>query len=526
MNLRRNLEKRVILLGVTLIVICSLQNIHGEIPSDFDFSISIENDNIELKAGDSIVSIVSINLTSNSSENVSLGGEWIGDPPQNISVNLSNQFGIPPFSSNITFTSSRYETGSFIYQLMVEGNNVTHSSDIQISVTYNNTISIQTDDNDYTKGECIHISGNITTIPLNNIIFSNDVTITLKNGNWKRYLTTTLNNNLYDQYYNISYGDPEGTWNITSETKDEHGNTIIGYKNVNITLPTDTVRYKIVWFSPPENAIYQRGATFNISVFVTEDGTGVKNASTNCTMPSMNETDLTEVKQGYYKESYTLPWDSQIGVWVLTIESIKGTGDSLKAGGSNISIEIKPATLKFDLLEPSSNEYIFGDTIKIKVNLSYPDNSKVENAIVTAEILNESLTLLEQSNGTYSVNYTINTENKGSFIIRISASDQFNNNASLNKIFQIIYEEQNIFPFYTVLGVIATILITIFAVYIFRKRFYLLRSQDIKEEIEEIKRLQNEAATKYYKEGSISRTTYDLLQKEHAERLTELKKGK
>ena len=526
MKLIKNFEKKIIILGVIIIAICFLQTTYAENSSDFDFSMNIENDEIILKIGDSATSTVSINLTSNVSENVSIRGEWTENQPQNISVNLSNQLGIPPFSSNVTFTSSGSETGNFVYHLIAESDNVTHSSDIQINIIFNNTITVQTDNENYAKGECIHISGNITTSPLDNTVSSNDVTITLKNGNWKRYFTANIQNNSYDGYYNISYGDPEGIWNITSETNDEQGSIVTGYKNINVSLPTDTVRYKVVWLSPPENVIYQRGATFNISAIVTEDGAGVKSALTNCTTPSMEKINLTEIKQGYYSESYTLPWDSQIGTWVLSLESTKGTGSSLKAGGSNISIKIKPATLKLDLIEPSLDEYISGETIEIKVNLSYSDNSKVLNAVVTAGILNENLTLAEQGNGVYLANYKITSENKGSFIIEISASDPFNNNASSTKVIQIIYEEQNTFPLIPILSTIIIISIAIFVAYILRKKFSLLRSQDVEAEIEEIKRLQNEAAEKYYKKGSISRTTYDLLRKEHTERLGELKKGK
>jgi len=527
MKLRRNLEKKVIILVVILIATCFFQNLQAENSSEFDFSMSLENEELIIKTGDSSTNIITLNLIStNVSENVTLHGEWIGEQPQNISVTISNQSGIPSFSSNITFTSFGIETGSFVYRLTAEGTTVSISNDILINITFNNTLILQTNKVNYTKGERIHLSGNITRNPNNDTVFSNNITITLNNGSWTRYFTTQLQNNSYDCYYNISYGDPKGKWNVSAEIEDKQDGEAICYKYLNITLPSDTVRYKIVWFSPPENAIYQRGATFNISVFVTEDDTGVKNASTNCIMPSLEKINLTEIKQGYYRGSYTLPWDSQIGLWRLTIESTKGTGASLKAGGGNISIEIKPAKLKLNLAEPSLDKYLLGETIEIKVNLSYNDNSNVENANVTAELFSENLTLISQDNKTYAINYTTTSKNEGSWILEIFATDAFGNNASETQIIYIIHEEKFIFPFTTVIGIIATILILVFAVYIFRKRVHLIRSQDVKEEIEEIKRLQNEAANKYYKEGTISRVTYDLLQKEHTERLAELKKGK
>lgn len=527
MALKRNFEKKAISLGfIILIATCLLQTTHGENSSGFDFSMNIENDKLTLKAEDSVTTTVSINLTSNSSEEISLRGEWTGEQqPQNVSVHLSNQSGIPPFSSNITFTSSGSETGNFVYHLIAEGKNVNHSSDIQINVTFNHTLTLQTGNESYRKGERIRMFGNITTTPPKNTVFSGNVTITLQHEKWKRYVTTLIQNSSYEYYYNISYGDPEGTWNITAKTEDKQGNTVSCYRNINVTLPSGTVRYKVVWFSPPEEAIYQRGTTFNISIFVTEDETGVKNASTSCMIPSMEKIDLIEIKQGYYRESYTLPWDSQIGPWTLSIESTKGTGDSLMAGGSNTSINIKPAILKLDLLEPSSNEYAPGEIIEIKVDLSYPDNSKVKNAIITAEIPSENLTLIEQIDGIYAVNYTMISEYEGSLIIEISASDQFGNNASATQVIYIIHrEEQSMFPFITILGLIAVSLIGIFAVYFLWIHFTSQHFKDIQGEIQEIQRLQNEAAVKYYKEGSISRETYDVLRQEHTECLGELKK--
>ena len=132
--------------------------------------------------------------------------------------------------------------------------------------------------------------------------------------------------------------------------------------------------------------------------------------------------------------------------------------------------------------------------------------------------------LLEQSNGIYTVNYTILSENKGGFIIEISAFDQFSNNASTTKIIQIIHKKESSFPLTTILAIIAVLIIVIFVAYFLQKRFSILRLQDVQEELKEVQRLQNEAVKNYYKKGSISRETYDMLRKEHSERLAELKR--
>jgi hypothetical protein len=48
--------------------------------------------------------------------------------------------------------------------------------------------------------------------------------------------------------------------------------------------------------------------------------------------------------------------------------------------------------------------------------------------------------------------------------------------------------------------------------------------ETIRAEKKHIARLQTEAAKKYFKEGSISRETYDSLMQEHARRLADLDK--
>ena len=200
---KRNFERKAISLGfIILIETCLLQTTHGENSSGFDFSMNVENNKLTLQADDSVTTTVSINLTSNSSEEISLRGEWTGEQqPQNVSVHLSNQSGIPPFSSNITFTSSDSETGNFVYHLIAEGKNVNHSSDIQINVTFNHTLTLQTGNESYRKGERIRMFGNITTTPPKNTVFSDNVTITLQHEKWKRYVTTPIQNSSYEYYY-------------------------------------------------------------------------------------------------------------------------------------------------------------------------------------------------------------------------------------------------------------------------------------------------------------------------------------
>ncbi|MGF3553713.1 MAG: hypothetical protein ACQXXF_00325, partial [Thermoplasmatota archaeon] len=213
-------------------------------------------------------------------------------------------------------------------------------------------LNLYTDSESYEKGQCIKIFGNITNISDEVNIFDK-IKITLKNGGWARFITTNLKNNAFEYFYNISFGDPEGFWNITVEVELENKETVYCYKNVNVSLPSDVIRYKVVWFSPSNEAVYFRGNSFDVSVYVTEDGRGVSNATVNCVLPNMEKIVLSEIKLGYYMVSYFIPWDCDLGLWSLSVECVKGSGASLAAGGSNILIDVQPAVLKLDFVNDS-----------------------------------------------------------------------------------------------------------------------------------------------------------------------------
>ena len=113
-----------------------------------------------------------------------------------------------------------------------------------------------------------------------------------------------------------------------------------------------------------------------------------------------------------------------MGLWHLSIESINNSNkENIIAGCSNTSINVKPSKLFISLLEPSLNNYKLGDNIELKINLTYSNNTYVKNAIVTVDIFNKKIELINQYDGRYSINYTVTDDNIGRWVIAISASD-------------------------------------------------------------------------------------------------------
>jgi len=398
----------------------------------------------------------------------------------------------------------------------------TSAEDLVASIEEEFEITIQTDSDIYNQDEQIQISGEIINVNNSSVCFD-ELTLRLCQSEWSRFITIPVVNDSFIFYYNITYGDPIGEWNISAEITLESQNITTNYTHVIIKIPSDTVRYKVIWYSPLEDAIYKRGSKIDISVYVTENDVSVINASTKCFFPWMEEIQLTEIKQGYYTGSFLIPWDAPTGIMSLSVECINDSGSFFYAGGSNITIDIQPVQLDIDVLMPISDEFFEGDEIELSAKIKYPDNNTIEDGNILVKMIGKQIKLIHQENGIYSNSLKVSSEDLGSWFIEYIASDQYDNYAACSQIVHIVKEDpaEVSLALYAIITPFAIILAIIVLNYI-RKSYSLLNIRDIENEIEELKRIQNEAATKYYKKGTINRNTYDMLRKETTDRISEL----
>ncbi len=517
-----------------------------EASEDFNFSLEITDNDLNLFAGENVTTCVFINQTSDSTDLVNIEGKWINDEkPSGISVNISNNSGIPSFVSSVEFIStSDAEIGAFIYNLTAERNNVLYSVNIEICIT-NVSINISTDKESYEHYQTINVFGDITTSDGN--IFSDDIVIDFEfvNGDWKRTVSTSVDNNSFEYQYNISFGDPpsggtessEGKWKITAKITDENNETSKVSKNVEVSIPPDIVIYKTTWTSPAEGTVYTRGDIFTISIDATrgkknndaEEGIPIENASTRCILPNLEVINLTEKNPGYYYNTYRIPYDSSTGTWFLSADCIKNNSGTFNSGGSYTYIIVEPVMLNMTLIEPDSNEFYEGDTFEIKVKLSYPDGTPVEDATVNATFPSQNLTLQYLKEGTYGTNYTVENKDIGNWFINITSLDENGNYGSVQESI-FVYKpvssskkEKADLPLMTIFIVLLACIVSIFVLKFVQKRFSKQHYEDVQTEIKEIQKLQKEAVEKYYKKGTINRPTYDNLRHEYESRLDELK---
>jgi len=392
----------------------------------------------------------------------------------------------------------------------------------------NLTLTLNTNKPSYSNGQTIIISGTVEGSD-GTPIYSGVVRILFSCGEWSRKLDVEINNGTYEGEYAISLGDQEGTWTILASAVDGDGNTGEISLTIDVSLPSN-IYYTVGFQSPPENYSVLRGNAVTLSVQVKQSGDNIRGATVSYRSPTNDDVLLTESESapGTYSATYALKWDDPTGDWCVSVEATLEVGTGTKAGGRYTIVNVRPAVLQLDLLNPSGRELEVGEQAEIKIRATYPDETPVEGATVTLNAPgHENILLLTgEGNGVYKSS-AISFENAGSVLISLTVEDANGNCLAPGSGGYVLTIRPEPLPSGVIflLAMVAVVLaIGISAAVLTRKKIGLTKLEAIRAEKKHITKLQTEAATKYFKEGSISRETYDSLMQGHARRLAELDK--
>lgn len=384
------------------------------------------------------------------------------------------------------------------------------------------TAGLTLDKDNYNQGETIQIWGTASG-PENTPLENGTATIQLSCGSWNQQRTTPIAKGVFNYNYPISHGNPNGTWNVTVTANDNLGNSGSASENILVGIPPN-VYYTVQFSNPIANLSYRRGENVRISVDVSQGGVAVQDAEVSLNSPKGENVVLNEIAPGTYSAVHTLGWDDPSGVWCISAEAKKTTEN--RAGGSWIPIQIEPATLEVNLLSPTQRTFNVEDSVELKVQVFYPDGQAVENlTIVVASPRGENLNLMAEGSGVYSTTYTFGSGDVGSWSFKVTAADRSGNSGFQTGIIDIVRPG--------VIGAVAkywwAILSAIVAVgvasaYVAKRMRAAIRLDRIKRELKELDKFEKEAIVRYFKDGSISRSTFDRLMGKFERRRSELTK--
>ncbi|MCJ7719930.1 MAG: hypothetical protein MUO36_00475, partial [Candidatus Hadarchaeum sp.] len=329
----------------------------------------------------------------------------------------------------------------------------------------------------------------------------------------------------------ITFDNPEGTWTISASAVDNYGSVTSAPENVNVTViyPV-TYRYYVITFLSPtaDQTSFSRGQeAVTVMVQITEDNEKLSGANVVLMTPRGDNVRLTEGLVGVYSAAYTLLLDDPTGDWYMTVIGEKTEGGVFKAGASLNIVSIAPATLSLTLISPTKREFEAGETVEVTVEARYSDGSPVdEGIIVVNKPSGENLPLTAEGGGIYGATYIIGGGEVGTWNIQVSAVDAYGNSGSMAAASTVIVPagaSSYVIKYWPV--VLAAILgLVVASAFVARGSLRARRLRAIKGEKQEIERLRKEATLTYFKNGLISRETYDNLTKEYATKLTNLDK--
>jgi hypothetical protein len=449
-------------------------------------------------------------------------------------VVLKHDSGLPDgvYTANVTIKDTEYGTKKITYTAEKAG----QYNEAYILVELKPSLEIITDINSkYPKDSLIKFNGTILDKfqqPENNSF----VKISgYQNGNKIFYLETFTNKdgNFYSDYL-IKHGDPEGIWNISIEAESEKKELGLKYLSTQITVPKGVSYYSVNFLSPLQEKTFRRGEVVPLTVEVKDVNKPVSGASVIVYAPSGDNVILKEAEEGKYSGVYLVKPNDQIDNWFLKAEVEKKVGEFTRVGGANMFITVGPTEFNFNVLSPVSDTVYTNSRIKIKIKLTYPDNSLVKGADLNALLLNknEEIPLQEVSDGIYEGSYFAGTEDIGTLILKIDAKDVNENFGTLNKevfirkgsfignIFSLIFDAAKQYWW-----LILTVLIVIALIYQFKIEMLWIKREIKKslDEQEKIKTMQIDTEKKYYNEGAITKKEFRDIMGKYEERASKAK---
>lgn len=388
------------------------------------------------------------------------------------------------------------------------------------------TVTLTTDKDTYEKGQTIRISGNVRDAE-NKPVASGAATIKLSSGTWSQTFTTPITNGSYSYDYRISFGNPPLTGTATWRVKVTADNLGTRSKNITVIIPA-SVRYLVEIRSPKENFSYARGENVTITAKVTEGGSPIENAAVFSNTPKGENIPMSAAGDGTYEGNpYPLKWSDPTGDWSISVEATKTVNNTFRAGGWWINVKIAPAVLGVKLISPIRGRFEIGESVEVRVKVTYPSGELVENAVVQVTTpTGESRTLEREDLGVYRTTCALGAQDPETWNLTVTASDSYLNSGRSES--KVIYIARPVVPGFLAKywwAVLSAILAAgIASAYVSKGKILTAKLEDVRREMKEIPRLKREAAIKYFREGTTSRSVYDGLIKRYDARMDELKR--
>ena len=463
-------------------------------PISFDFSISASPDNVSLARSDSTTSAIMVSLVSGTAQTVSLSGSWVGTAPTGVSASLIPLSGTPGFSSTLTITTTSAATaGTSTYRVTGTGGGLTRTEEITVTVLAPPGVP------------SLLSPGNGTAIDTITPTFDwSDV------AGATEYTVEVATDNLFA---NKVFTKSAAVSSVVSPTDLSYGT--IYYWRVKGTGTGGSGDWSSTW------SFTAKLAAPKVMSFVIEAGAAYTNDNTvQLTIAAQNAVEMSLSSDGIVwgdwetyqtSKSYALPpGDGSKSIYIRVRDNV---GDI-----SQISVD----SIALDQTSPSTTYSLSGDL----------GSEGYKGSVVV------TLTSTDATSGISSTKYRIDGDEwktgntfvvseDGRHTIEYYSTDAAGNSETAKTLEVTVYTPTAVPPFlsqywWATLSII--VVGGVVSTFIIRRVRLAGRLKRITREKAELLKLRREAETKYFRDGSISRDTFDTLIEDYERRKAELEK--
>jgi len=375
----------------------------------------------------------------------------------------------------------------------------------------------------YAQTEEIPVTGNLLDA-FNNSMPNANITLTLTSADTKYTATgKTDSKGMFSLKLRTTLLDLLGGWKLSVKASDSNGNNGNYDSNFTLLMPLASLYYNIVFLSPIDRESYFKGENLKISVKVMDVDNPVGEAQVLMKLSTGEILPLSEVSTGagIYQTEYRLKFSDQSGNWSIGVQALKDTQNGSVGGGKSIFVSVRPVDLKINVISPTGNRFSVGDTAKIKLKVTYPDNTEATGIIVNATPVKETIALLENQPGIYEGVYRFSEKDVGRSKFRIFASDGFENTGFVEPSISIV--KPTIMDFIKRYWYVEVVIVAIAGGLMYQfylPQYNIKRYEDV---LEELKTRKKDAQDQYFVKRSIDRETYEKIMKEADHKMIEIK---
>jgi|GEM_PF-2524638 len=459
----------------------------------FNFLISADNSSLTVQQASSVSTTVHVMLTSGLAEPVSLSGTWVGVDPGGVTWSFSPSSGYPSFYSTLIFqTTAAATVGTFTYRVIGQCDGLTHTTDVELEIIELILPAAPT---------LISPENGITTNILKPTFDWADVAGAT---NYILEVATDINFSA-----NIVCTKTVMDSNVTlSETeKLEYGTHY--YWRVRGTNASGSGDWSVTW-----SFTAKLGAPKILSFEIEAESQYTNSTSVELTISARNAVEMQFSSDGVIWGGWE-PYTTSKSYTLAAGEGTKNVYIKVRDNVGDIG-QPKVSSIILDQMPPSTTHSLSGD---LDVN-GY--KSSVVVTLTSTDVYGIESTNYRIDNDEWQTGHTFVISSEGEHTIKYHSTDAAGNEEEI-KSFQVIVYTPTTFPLILVVGIFsiiaAAVVVTSFRL---KSPSPKKRLKMVLEERKETLRLKKEAAVKYFKNGSISRGTYDELMGKYDSRMAEL----